>query len=114
MKFFSVVWAVAAYLENAVILVLYPNQTWTDTLNAFKAPAAIERGVLNLMLIALYVIVPVFLLYLVSLAGPAIDSIGRALNSTDSGARSIAGGAGRKTGSVGKGLGRLAFRDRRK
>ncbi|HFD80644.1 MAG TPA: hypothetical protein ENK05_09680 [Gammaproteobacteria bacterium] len=113
-KFFSVVWAVAAYLENAVILVLYPNQTWTDTLNAFQSSAAIERGVLNLMLIALYVIVPAVLLWLVTLAGQGIRNIGASLDGVGDGPGKIAGGAGSKTGSVGKGLGRLAFRDRRK
>ena len=104
-KMFTLVFELAVYLENSTFIAMYPNMgTWGS-----MATMGINRLVLDMMLMMLYVVGPGLLLYLVTMAGQNISRTG---GSGESGVGAAGGigkgvgvGAGKGAANAGKALG---------
>lgn len=70
MRFFTVLWAVADYLDAQLFLAMYPDATLIGSLFTLDT----KRLVLDMTLSTLYLLAPVVLLWIMAMAGKRIGS----------------------------------------
>ncbi len=95
-SFLSVVFAIAEYLENALFATMYPNIELLGSMMTM----GVQRVVLDMMLMMLYIVVPGLLLYLVTLAGRNIVGAGSAGDGAVNKVGTAGGAVGAATGTA--------------
>ena len=89
-KIFTLVFVSAEYLENTLFAAMYPNMGYWGSIATMGA----KRLVLDMMLLMLYLIGPLLLLQLVTMAGQRISQVGGAGDSGTSRASGLGQGVG--------------------
>ncbi len=73
-RFFTPLWAMADYLDAQLFTALFPDATWLGS----TITHSVERLLLDMVLTVLYVVAPMLLLHLMTMAGQNISRMGDA------------------------------------
>lgn len=91
LKFFSVLWALAEYLDDQLFIAMYPDVTLIGSLYT----ADFKRMILDMVLTGFYVIGPMILLFVFSFAGFHFAKLGGIASDTTKSVEGAGGAAGK-------------------